>query len=49
MVNQSARAMVLDSKGDSNNECNEIVPSVSFEPGTNLYGLNAFSTSLGGR
>ena len=33
--------MVVDSEGDSNNECNEIVPSVSFEPGTNLYGLNA--------
>ena len=49
MVNQSARAMVVDSEGDSNNECNEIVRSVSFEPGTNFYGLNAFRTSSGGR
>ena len=26
-----------------------IVPSVPFEPGTDLYGLNAFRTSSGGR
>ena len=45
MANQSARAMVVDSEGDSNNECNELAPSVSFEPGMNLYGLNAFETS----
>ena len=49
MVIQIARVIVVNSEGDSKNECNEIMPSVSFEPGTNLYGLNAFRTSSGGQ